>query len=126
MAKEKLVPIDEQERAEDAVVRQALNSIWNSYGGDEVMDDVHGSVCRVAACGLDQTLITCIDTWDEDGAFARSHWVKGRDGELARAEAIITALRRVVHQGLQDGILREVPNSTRYSLGVTFVRGKEL
>ena len=117
---------DKQKAAEEAVVRAALNSIWNSYGGDKVADDgPHGIVCKTAACGLDQGIISCVSGWDEDDVFEKSLDVQDHK-EVARAAAIIAAVRRVVDRGVKDGILEEVPNSTRYSLGVTFVSGKEL
>ena len=120
-----LQELPEQHAAEDEVVRNALNSIWNAYGGDEIADDTHGIVCKTAACGLDQGIITCVESWDEHGVFARNLWSQDK-GEMGRAGAIIAAVRRVVDQGVSDGILKEVPNSTRYSLGVTFVRHREL
>ena len=43
---------------------------------------------------------------------------------IARADAMISSLRRVVEKGLKDGVLRVVPVSQRYSLGVTFADGK--
>lgn len=116
---------DQQHSAEDEVVRNALNSTWNAYGGDQVADDAHGLVCRTASCGLDQGILKIIESCDEDGVFAKSFWAK-EDGEVGRVGAIIAALRRVVDQGVRDGVLGEVPNSTRYSLGVTFAGDKDL
>ena len=122
---EQFPDLETQYEAEDAVTREALNSIWNSYGGDQIADDKHGIVCRTAAAGLDQSVISCISSWDENAVFARSFWATDK-GELGRVEAIIASMRRVVDKGIADGILKEVPNSVRYSVGVTFVSGREL
>ena len=117
--------LETQYEAEDAVTRAALNSIWNSYGGDQIADDKHGILCRTAAAGLDQSVISCVSGWDENAVFARSIWAD-RNGELGRVEAIIGSIRRVVDKGVAEGILKAVPNSVRYSLGVTFASGREL
>ena len=122
---EQVLNLKTQHESEDAVTRAALNSIWSSYGGDQIRDDKRGIVCRTAAAGLDQSVISCISGWDENAVFARSFWA-GENGELGRVEAIIESIRRVVDKGVADGILKEVQNSVRYSLGVTFVSGKEL
>ncbi len=117
--------LETQYEAEDAVTRAALNSIWNSYGGDQIADDKHGIVCRTAATGLDQSVISCVSGWDENAVFAHSISAD-QNGELGRVEAIIASIRRVVDKGVAQGILKAVPNSVRYSLGVTFASGREL
>ena len=116
---------EKQHELEDEVVREALNSTWNAQGGDEISDSTHGNVCAIAACGLDQGIIMCIESFDAQGVFTDNFWAQ-ESGEMGRAGAMIAALRRVVDQGVKDGILREVPNSTRYSLGVTFARHRDL
>lgn len=115
--------LEEQYSAEEAVVRAALDSTWNAYGSDTVAD----GVCAVAACGLDQGIISTVASWDRDGVFNANAAV---DNELDRASAIIAAIRRVVDKEVLDGgALREVPAArthTRYSLGVTFREGRHL
>lgn len=117
--------LEAQHEAEDAVTREALNSIWNAYGGDQIADAAHGIVCRTAAAGLDQSVVSCISGWDKNAVFDRSFWAD-QNGELGRVEAIIASIRRVADKGIADGVLKEVPNSARYSLGITFVSRKEL
>ena len=120
--------IDEQQKAEDAVVREALNSTWNAYGGERVRDmpdNPDREICHVAWCGLDQGILSCVESWDREDVFGRSP--EARDNpRTGRSSAMIASLRRVVEQGIKDGVLIPVSTSHRYSLGVTFARGREL
>ena len=120
--------VDEQYDAEDAVVREALNSTWNAYGGDKAWDQPENPdrvICRVAGCGLDQSILEVIEGWDQDDVFGKSLWAT-RKPKTGRASAMIGSLRRVVSKGVEDGVLIPVTVSQRYSLGVTFASGREL
>ena len=120
--------IDEQHQAEDAVVREALNSTWNAYGGERVRDmpdNPDREICHVAWCGLDQGILSCVEDWDREDVFGRS-LEAGDNPRTGRSNAMIASLRRVVEQGVKDGVLIPVATSHRYSLGVTFSRGREL
>ena len=113
------------EDAQDAVVREALNSTWNAQGGDQMDDEQHGPVCAVAWCGLEQGIFSCIASFDSKDAFGKDYQMKHND-LTGRVDAMTASLRRVVDKGVKDGVLKEVQTSNRYSLGVTFVDGKEL
>lgn len=111
--------------AQDKVVREALNSMWNSHGGETVRDTPEREVCHVAWCGLDQGILSCIQSWDTDDVFGQSY--QASDNPLTgRAVAMIASLRRVVEKGVADGVLVEVGLTHKYALGVTFVTGREL
>jgi len=113
------------EEAQDAVVRKALNSLWNAYGGERVRDTPDREVCQVARCGLDQGILAGIESWDTEDVFGRSHQV--RDNPLnGRAVAMLASLRRVVDKGVADGVLVHVTLTHMYALGVTFAEGREL
>ena len=85
-------------------------------------------ICRVAGCGLDQSILATIASWDSEDVFGKDPpQMSDRNyHHVARADAMITSLRRVVQKGLEDGVLKAVPASQRYSLGVTFADGREL
>ena len=111
--------------AQDAVVREALNSLWNTNGGERVRDTPDREVCHVAWCGLDQGILSGIESWDTEDVFGKSYQV--RDNPLTgRAVAMIASLRRVVEKGVADGVLVEVRLTRLYALGVTFAEGREL
>ena len=111
--------------AQDAVVREALNSLWNVSGGERVQDTPDREVCHVAWCGLDQGILAGIESWDTEDVFGRSYHV--RDNPLTgRAVAMIASLRRVIAKGVADGVLVQVNLTHLYALGVTFAEGREL
>lgn len=114
-----------QHEGEDEVTRKALNRMWNTYGGHVVPDEKYGMVNKFSATSLDQDAVHVVNGWDSHAYFARNRLALER-GERGRVDAIIASLRRVIDEGIEDGILKEAPNSTRFSLGVTFVEGKEL
>ena len=120
---ESSVALDKE--AQDKVVREALNSLWNAHGGEMVRDTPDRDVCHVAWCGLDQGILSGIESWDTKDVFGQS-W-QARDNPLTgRAEAMVASLRRVVEKGLADGVLVEARLTHRYALGVTFAEGREL
>ena len=117
---------DTQRKAEDAVVREALNSTWNVSGGDRVTDmpdNPDREICHVAWCGLDQGILSCIASFDSTDVFGKSQEVA--DNLVKRSNAMIASLRRVVEKGVKDGVLVPVDTSHRYSLGVTFAEGRD-
>ena len=113
------------EEAQDAVVREALNSMWNAHGGEKVRDTPDREVCHVAWCGLDQGILSSIENWDTEDVFGQSHQAHEHP-RTGRAEAMIASLRRVVEKGVADGVLVEVRLTHMYALGVTFAGGREL
>ena len=113
------------EEAQDAVVREALNSMWNAYGGEKVRDTPDREVCHVAWCGLDQGILSSIENRDTEDVFGQSHQAHDRP-RTGRAEAMIASLRRVVKKGMADGVLVQVRLTHKYAFGVTFARGREL
>ena len=113
------------EEAQDAVVREALNSMWNAYGGETVGHTRDREVCHVAWCGLDQGILSGIESWDTENVFGERHQASDHP-RTGRAEAMIASLRRVVEKGVADGVLVAVRLTHMYALGVTFARGREL
>ena len=115
--------LEQQNAAEEMVVRRALDSTWNAYGGDTI----EGNICAVAACGLDQGVIQTVASWDSDGVFRNRASV---DSEVDRICAIIGAIRRLVDKEVREGgALQELPSAdatVRYSLGATFRSGRSL
>ena len=111
--------------AQDAAVREALNSMWNAYGGERVRDARGREVCHVAWCGLDQGILSGIESWDTEDVFGKSYQVRD-DPLTGRAVAMIASLRRVIEKGVADGLLIEVRLTHLYALGVTFAEGREL
>ena len=49
-------------------------------------------------------VLSCIASWDSEDVFRRS-FVANDNPDTNRASAIIASLRRVVEQGIKDGVL---------------------